>query len=262
MAPYMELPQDFSPRARNLADEVVTTAQADDPYSQALALQNYFRDQGVFENDGTDWEYALDPETTGHDNDAIEAFLESNEGYCEMYAGTYAAMARSIGLPARVAVGFTWGDVDANDPNLYHVKGKHAHAWPEVWLGEEIGWIAFEPTPGRGAPEMAGYADVEPAQIGETAEGVATSSTTTTTAPSSSSTTTTPLNQDDLNALLGTGQSNTDQRQGDDGTAVRGEARRSIALVLLVLVLVYAHRDADVLRDPTAASTQARHRAV
>ena len=38
-----------------------------------------------------------------------------------------------------------------SDPTLYRVKGKHAHAWPEVWLAN-AGWVAFEPTPGRGAP--------------------------------------------------------------------------------------------------------------
>ena len=71
-------------------------------------------------------------------------------------------MARSIGLPARVAVGFTPGDVDPADPTLYHVKGKHAHAWPEVYLNG-YGWVLFEPTPSRGAPN-AGYTGVTEAQ--------------------------------------------------------------------------------------------------
>lgn len=238
MAPYMELPQDFSSRATQIANEVVDSAEAGDPYSQALALQDFFRDQGAFENDGVQWEYALDPAKTGHDNDAIEAFLDSHRGYCEMYAGTYAAMARSIGLPARVAVGFTWGDVDPSDPNLYHVKGKHAHAWPEVWLGEGVGWIAFEPTPGRGAPEMQGYSGVTASQTDGTGEGSTTSSTTATTAPSQSTTTTAPLNQDDLSALLGAGRNDAGS-QTDDGTPF-GVKLGVIALVLLVLVLLYA----------------------
>ena len=62
-------------------------------------LQNWFQSQ---------FEYSLDV-PGGHGNDAIEAFLRQRVGYCEQFAGTFAAMARSIGVPARVAVGFTPG---------------------------------------------------------------------------------------------------------------------------------------------------------
>ena len=65
-------------------------------------------------------------------------------------------MARSLGLPARVAVGFTVGEADPDDPDLYVVRGRHAHAWPEVYLSG-VGWVAFEPTPGRGAPGAQNY---------------------------------------------------------------------------------------------------------
>ena len=71
------------------------------------------------------------------------------KGYCEQFAGTFAAFARSLGLPARVAVGFTQGTLGPD--GLYHVEGKHAHAWPEVYFSG-IGWVPFEPTPTRGAP--------------------------------------------------------------------------------------------------------------
>ena len=61
-------------------------------------------------------------------------------------------MARSRGIPARVAVGFTPGRVDADsDGTRYIVRGRNAHAWPEVWINQ-AGWVPFEPTPGRGAP--------------------------------------------------------------------------------------------------------------
>ena len=52
---------------------------------------------------------------------------------------------------SRVAVGFTPGVQDSNDPTLFRVRGVHAHAWPEVYLGE-YGWVPFEPTPDRGPP--------------------------------------------------------------------------------------------------------------
>jgi len=57
-------------------------------------------------------------------------------------------------MPSRVAVGFTPGDVDPSDPELYRVKGKHAHAWPEVWLWD-AGWVPFECPPVRRALEHA-----------------------------------------------------------------------------------------------------------
>jgi hypothetical protein len=215
----------------------MTTAGATDQYSKAMALQDFFRGQGAFENEEPAFTYALNPAKPGHDNSAIEAFLETRSGYCEMYAGTYAAMARSVGLPARVAVGFTWGEPDKDNPNLYHVKGRYAHAWPEVWLGEQIGWIAFEPTPGRGAPDMQAYNHVEPAQADPSGEG-ATQLSTTTTAPPTSSTTTPSSNQDDLAALLGTGQTN-GRTQVDDGPNLVVRLG-TVALVLLGAVILYA----------------------
>src|SRR5439155_1388220 len=119
-------------------------AGAGTPYAKALALQNYLR---------TRYAYSLDV-PPGHDDNAMERFLfVSRRGYCEQFAGTYAAMARAVGLPSRVAVGFTPG-VLARD-GKYHVSGRYAHAWPEVYV-DGYGWVAFEPTPGRGAPGAGG----------------------------------------------------------------------------------------------------------
>ena len=41
--------------------------------------------------------------------------------------------------------------------------GKNAHAWPEIWF-DGLGWVPFEPTPGRGAPGAENYTGVAPAQ--------------------------------------------------------------------------------------------------
>ena len=152
---YTSLPSDFSPRVRDLADQV--TAGAGSGYEQALALQSFFRDGNFF------YDANVNP---GHSGNRIEEFLSSRRGYCEQFAGTYAAMARSVGLPARVAVGFTVGEADPDDPNLYRVEGRHAHAWPEVFL-PSVGWLAFEPTPGRGAPGAQNYTGLAEAQAGQ-----------------------------------------------------------------------------------------------
>jgi len=145
---YLELPDDFSDRVRVQAQDIVAAAGAETPYEKALALQNYFRDPTLFS-------YSLDV-STGHSASRIEDFLfEVRSGYCEQFAGSYAAMARSIGLPSRVAVGFTPGEFDPSI-GAYRVNGRNAHAWPEVWM-EGIGWLRFEPTPGRGAPRDEAY---------------------------------------------------------------------------------------------------------
>ncbi len=74
-------------------------------------------------------------------------------GYCEQFASSFAVMARALGIPSRVAVGFVRGDYSAQT-KTYQVRGKDAHAWPEVFIDNH--WQRFEPTPGRGdaaAPE-------------------------------------------------------------------------------------------------------------
>ena len=146
---FTELPDDLPDIVEELAREV--TADAQTPYDQAYALQEWFRGQ---------FDYSLEVQS-GHGTNAIESFLRQRVGYCEQFSATFAAMARTLGIPSRVAVGFTPGI--QNGEGWYSVLGKNAHAWPEVWF-DGIGWVLFEPTPGRGAPGAEGYTDVEPAQ--------------------------------------------------------------------------------------------------
>jgi len=144
---YLALPEAFSPNIVVEARRVTNGAASS--YERARRLQDYFR-SGVFD-------YSLDVDP-GHGVDAMERFLfATRAGYCEQFAGTFAAMARAVGLPARVAVGFVPGA--RLDDGRYHVAGRDAHAWPEVYLGE-YGWVAFEPTPGRAAPGTSAYTGV------------------------------------------------------------------------------------------------------
>ncbi|MDE0803128.1 MAG: DUF3488 and transglutaminase-like domain-containing protein [Acidimicrobiales bacterium] len=150
---YLGLPDDFPTSVRSIAAEVTTDATSQ--YDAALRLQNFFRNNFTY-----DLEVGA-----GHSEQAIEQFVvDLRRGYCEQFAGSFAAMARSIGLPARVAVGFTPGNSTDDDPTLYRVRGEHAHAWPEVFLGE-YGWVMFEPTPGRGAPFAEQYTNVPEQQV-------------------------------------------------------------------------------------------------
>ncbi|MEP7201864.1 MAG: DUF3488 and transglutaminase-like domain-containing protein [Ilumatobacteraceae bacterium] len=140
----------------NLPDEVENlalqvTAQATTPFDKARALQDFFQSQ---------FEYSITVQR-GHSNDAMLNFLSIRKGYCEQFSGTFAAMARFVGLPTRVMVGFTWGQLRSD--GLYHVAGRHAHAWDEVWF-DGYGWQAFDPTPGRGDPSAERHTGLQPAQ--------------------------------------------------------------------------------------------------
>lgn len=150
-ATYLALPDDFSPDVQREALRL--TAAATTPYDKALALQDHFRGGG--------FTYDLNV-GRGHSGDDLQRFLfETRTGYCEQFAGAYAAMARAIGLPARVAVGFTPGEPGPD--GRYVVRGANGHAWPEVYL-EGYGWVPFEPTPGRGIPNATDYTGVEEQQ--------------------------------------------------------------------------------------------------
>ncbi|MGH9212684.1 MAG: transglutaminase TgpA family protein [Acidimicrobiales bacterium] len=154
---YLQLPDDFSERIRARAQEWAGGAET--RYDQALALMNELR--------RFPYDQSVQP---GHSEDALEDFLFVNQrGYCEQFAGAFAAMARSLGIPARVAVGFTEGSQDAFEPTLWRVTGRQAHAWVEVYF-EGFGWVTFEPTPERGPSDADSWLGISEEQAG--AEGV------------------------------------------------------------------------------------------
>ncbi len=143
---YIDLPSDFPPDVTQLAAQIVAGAAT--PFDRAAALEAFFL------NPDNGFEYSLqtDLSSAAQSEDAIAAFLQvgNRKGYCVQFAGSFAAMARSVGLPTRVAVGFTTGDFDDNT-NRFTVTSHDAHAWPEVYLAG-LGWIRFEPTPPSEGP--------------------------------------------------------------------------------------------------------------
>jgi len=147
---YLALPGRFPRGVRELAERF--TAGAVTPYDRAVALEDSLRVGFIYDEN-------VPP---GASMDALEHFLlRSRRGYCEQFAGAYAAMARAVGLPARVAVGFTPGTYDEAG-GVWRVTTREAHAWPEVFL-DGVGWTAFEPTPGRVLPEPDTLARPRPA---------------------------------------------------------------------------------------------------
>ncbi len=152
---YLDVPGDISPMMINLAQDL--TVDSANRYDMMRALQDHFR--------GYRYEVQLGP----RGDDPIETFLAEREGFCQQFAGTFALMARSLGVPSRVATGFTWGDqgVDEEGRTVYTVTGRHTHAWPEIYF-QGLGWVPFEPTPGRGLPGASPYSGHTPAQDSNT----------------------------------------------------------------------------------------------
>jgi transglutaminase-like putative cysteine protease len=136
---YLALPSNLPTVIGDTARKI---GQDGTDYQKAVRLQRWFR-SGVFR-------YSLDaPKVRGDasGSDAIVAFLEQKYGYCVHFAATMAVMARTLGIPARVAVGFLPGDKGPGDEMV--ISSNDAHAWPELYF-EGVGWTRFEPTPRGG----------------------------------------------------------------------------------------------------------------
>ncbi|HLA07088.1 MAG TPA: transglutaminase-like domain-containing protein, partial [Anaerolineales bacterium] len=150
-AKYLQLPEDFSPRIAELAIEV--TANAETPYDKTGAITRYLRET---------IKYSPTVPRAPRNTDPLEWILfEHKQAYCVYYATAEVLMLRSLGIPARLAVGFAQGTGTAADEgfaeqaegiltNEYTVRKNNAHAWPEVYF-PGAGWVEFEPT-GNQAP--------------------------------------------------------------------------------------------------------------
>lgn len=119
-------------------------------YERAVALQQFFRSGGDFSYSES---APVDEGYDGSGAEVIGAFLQAKSGYCVHFASAMALMARTLGIPSRVAVGFlpgssTGGRDDAGRP-VWEVTSQQLHAWPELFF-EGIGWVPFEPTTSRG----------------------------------------------------------------------------------------------------------------
>lgn len=121
-------------RTVELAEQV--TGGLDSNYEAVLALEAW-----MGENTRYDIEAPLSPPGV----DVVDHFLfESQLGWCEQIASSLVVMARSVGIPARLATGYVPGEWDALS-GRFIVREQHAHSWAEVWF-PEVGWVPFDPT--------------------------------------------------------------------------------------------------------------------
>lgn len=153
---YLELPSDLPKIISDTAISVAGSAATD--YDKALALQGYFTSKSFTYS-------TTAPVAQGYDGtgaDVVAEFLQRKAGYCVHFASSMAIMARVLGIPSRVAVGFQPGTPSVvKGATAFTVSTHDLHAWPELYFSG-IGWLRFEPTPGRGVlPDYSVPAAVE-----------------------------------------------------------------------------------------------------
>lgn len=228
---YAERPV-LSPYVARLLNRI--TAGAETGYDKVAALQALFRDPA------NGFSYDTDATAPGFDQpDALERFLRAQQGFCVQYASAMGAMVRALGIPARVAVGFTPGS--RTPDGTYEVTTNNAHAWPEVWFAG-AGWVRFEPTPRDAQVTTPAYTqppvDQPVTDVAEPAPGAQPEAL----APSAPSNPGAVDRGDDLGASAG---------RGDDGGMSRGSLAALIAAAWLVVLLAL---------PPLLATARRRHR--
>lgn len=125
-------------------------------YDRLIAIQNHLRS----------FDHTSAPGARTEGVDPAVRFLEAGEGTSGDFASVFAMMARELGIPSRVAVGYSSGQPTGQGETssgsrsvTFEVRGGDVHAWPEVYF-RGAGWVAFEPTPGRQIPGAASYIGV------------------------------------------------------------------------------------------------------
>ncbi len=144
---YTALPEDTPEEIHQIAED--WTAEASTTYDKILAIQDRLRDPNEFT-------YSTDVPARDNSFTLVTFLEETKTGFCQQFASAMAVMLRSLGIPARVAVGFTAGRRDSAT-GVFHVTTDNAHSWVEV-LFPTYGWLSFEPTYGRSNP-IATYTD-------------------------------------------------------------------------------------------------------
>jgi hypothetical protein len=129
------------------------TDGATSPFEKAVNLENWF---------SNNFTYTLKPDLPA--GNWLPAFLTTDQrGFCSQFAQAMAILARLLGIPSRIAVGYTGGTPADGQGHTWRVTTADAHAWPELYFNG-VGWIRFEPTPtgsdGQSTAEIPAYASL------------------------------------------------------------------------------------------------------
>ncbi|HEY0047654.1 MAG TPA: DUF3488 and transglutaminase-like domain-containing protein [Pyrinomonadaceae bacterium] len=137
---YLQLPaQPIDARIGNLAAEIIRSANADNRYDKARAIEFYLQNN---------FGYTLDLRASGEEPLA-DFLFNVKEGHCEYFATAMAVMLRTQGIATRVVNGFQTGEYNET-ADIYVVRQREAHSWVEVYFPQENAWVTFDPTPAAG----------------------------------------------------------------------------------------------------------------
>lgn len=143
---YLAMPDD--PRYESLARELIADVRpefADDPYARAMAIKQYLDENGI---------YSLENEHADEQDPAASFLFGDLTGYCVHFAYAATYLYRSIGIPARVGVGYAVPEANRSGGSALLVQAVHGHAWPEIYL-EGRGWVIVDPSPSRTLVDMS-----------------------------------------------------------------------------------------------------------
>ena len=147
---YLEVPASYD-SLRALAESIAGKAKT--PLDKAVALQDWLAN-GSFK-------YTLKAPTVLNASQLSQFLNVTKSGYCQQFSFAMAVLARLLGIPSRVAYGFTSGSSLGDDE--WQVTTHDAHAWPELYFSGS-GWLRFEPTPsgatGQGTAYQPTYTDL------------------------------------------------------------------------------------------------------
>jgi transglutaminase-like putative cysteine protease len=149
---YLELPRTLPDRVSRKAREV-TRGAGPSPYEKAAAIETYLRTFPI--------DYNVPATPPGRDT--VDYFLfDAQRGYFDYHASAMAVMLRTLGIPARVATGYTVAPPQRQgDSDTFKLTEQNAFAWPEVYF-TDIGWVEFSPTPSQPLIDRPGTVHATP----------------------------------------------------------------------------------------------------
>jgi hypothetical protein len=140
---YLQLPDNLPSSILRLAENVTNEFHLTDtsPYTKARVIQDYLRTFPV----------EMDEEPPPSNVDAVAYFLfQKQRGHPLYHASAMVVLLRTLGVPARLAVGFALPENSGNVEGVYTVDAANAYAWSEVYF-VGLGWIPFNPARASGA---------------------------------------------------------------------------------------------------------------